>query len=420
MLAPPVRRRCCVRRSRRHCTAPPAGDTLENRLALAVFRRHMPAVRASLRRKRCRDEFQPPCGLVLQPGYQQSPPLSADLAVKASFLRDAGARVFTGAARRAGHRAHVQVLDTNGVEAARQVGGGLFHPVAAAICFTGAQAADGPLGSCAPVRSALRPGQPLLQPAQSLCFGSARARSVQQLAVGQRHRDRHAAIHTHHAAITGSRDGVRDHSKSDVPAPRPIKSDSVRLHGVGYVAGPAEAHPPDLGYPYLPVAAAQPLYMALLDSDLAESFMPAGLAPRWATVSAVKKVAHRLSEISQRLLLHGVRPGGQPAVFGAGRGQLRTLLVIPGRLSAWLPVPLLLYGKIPHKTGMTTVLGQCCRLLTTGKQPKPGHINNLGSTTDNHKGGKRRLLPRLKPGFPRRKTDDWYAHRPVDPPRRPG
>jgi hypothetical protein len=62
---------------------------------------------------------------------------------------------------------------------------------------------------------------------------------------------------------------------------------------------------------------------------------------------------------------------------------LGALLVVPGRLATWLPVPLLLYGKIPHKPGMATVLGQYCRLLKARKQSKPAHINNLGRTTDN-------------------------------------
>jgi len=149
-----------------------AGDALENRLALTVFRRDMPAVRTSLRRIRCRDEFKAPVHLVLQPGHQQTPPLAADLTVKAPFLRDVGAVAFTGPARRAGHSPHVQVLDADGVEAARHLGGGLFHPVTAAICFTGAQPRHGQLRSCPPGRSALRPGQALLQPAQSFGLSS--------------------------------------------------------------------------------------------------------------------------------------------------------------------------------------------------------------------------------------------------------
>ena len=377
----------------------PAGDALENGLTLAVFRRDVPAVRASLRRIRCGNGFNPPAGLALQPGHQHSPPLTADLPVEAPFLRNVGPRTIRTAARRAGQRAHLQVLDTDVLEAARHIGGGLFDPVAAAICFAGAQAGDGQLGSCAPVRSSVRPGQALLQCAESLGFAGTKAKSVQQFPAGQGNRDRYAAINTHHAAITGSRDGVRHHSKSNVPAPTAIQRDSVGLHGVGDGTSPPELHPPDLGYPYLPIAAAQPCDVTRFESDLPKSLVLARLAPRRATVGAVKKVAHRLGEVPQSLLLHRLRSGCQPVVFGPCRGQLSTLLVVSGRFSAWLPVLLLLYGKIPHKPGMTTVFGQYRRLLHAGKQPKPAHINNLGSTTDNpSKGGKRRFLPWLKLG----------------------
>jgi hypothetical protein len=59
----------------------------------------------------------------------------------------------------------------------------------------------------------------------------------------------------------------------------------------------------------------------------------------------------------------------------------------------------LLDGQIPHKPGMATVFGQYCCLLNAGKQPKPAHSNNLGKPTDNlPKGGRRRFIPRLKPG----------------------
>jgi hypothetical protein len=68
-------------------------------------------------------------------------------------------------------------------------------------------------------------------------------------------------------------------------------------------------------------------------------------------------------------------------------------------LATRLPVLLLLYGKIPHKPGMATVFGQYRRLLNAGKQPKPTHSNNLGTTTDNPpEGRRRRYLPRRKPG----------------------
>ena len=109
-------------------------------------------------------------------------------------------------------------------------------------------------------------------------------------------------------------------------------------------------------------------------------------------------MSHCLREVPQRLLLHRLRSSGQPLVFGAGRSQLGTLLVISRRLAAGLPVLLLLHGQIPHKPGMTTMLGQPGGLLRDGKQSKPAHSNNLGTTTDSlPKGEKRRFLPRLKP-----------------------
>jgi hypothetical protein len=136
--------------------------------------------------------------------------------------------------------------------------------------------------------------------------------------------------------------------------------------------------------------------------------MPSGLAPRRAPVGAVEKVAHRLREVPQRLLLHGLRPSCQPVVFGAGRGQLGTLLVVTRRLTARLPVPLLLDGQIPHKPGVATMLGQRRRLLTGGKQPKPAHTNNIGPTTDNQpkKAGRHFLPPAKAKGCHAAKSDD--------------
>ncbi len=337
---------------------------------------------------------------MLQPGNQQSPPLAADLTVKAPFLRDVGARASTSAARRLDHGPHIQVLDADGVEPTRDIGGGLLHPVTPPVGFTRFQSRDGQLRSSSPVRSPSRPSQTPLQSAQPLGFGSAQGRGMQQLPGGQRSRHRHTAINTNHAAIIGSRNGFRDGSKSDVPTPRPTQTDSVGLHRVGYVASPPEPHPTDLGHPHLPGAATQPLNVARFDTDLPESFISTGLTPRRATMGAVEKVPHRLRKVPQRLLLHGLRPGCQPVVFGAGRSQLSTLLVVARRLAAWLPVLLLLlHGQIPHKPGVATVLGQRCRLLSTGKQPEPAHSNNVTSTTDNSsKGERRRFLPRLKPG----------------------
>ena len=196
-----------------------ARDALENRLALAVFQRDMPAVGASLRRVRSGDEVEPPGGFVLQPGNHRAPPLAVNLSVEATLLRDVGAGAFTRAARRPGHATHIQLLGTDGREAPRHIGGGFFHPVTAAICFASAQSGNGQLRSYPTVRSASRSCQPLLQPPQSLCFTSTKARGMEKFPSGQRSRHGHAAINTHHAAVIGTWNRFGDGGKSDVPAP---------------------------------------------------------------------------------------------------------------------------------------------------------------------------------------------------------
>jgi hypothetical protein len=101
-----------------------------------------------------------------------------------------------------------------------------------------------------------------------------------------------------------------------------------------------------------------------------------------------------MGEVPQGLLLHGLRSGCQPVVFGAGRSQLGTLLVVARRATAWLPVLLLLYGQIPHKPGLATVLGQQLHLLAAGKQTESTHTDTVGGTTDNvPKGAKRQYSP---------------------------
>lgn len=370
-----------------------AGDAPENRLALAVFRRDMPAHGASLRRVRSWDAFESPRSFVLEPGDQQSPALTADFTIESPFLGNVDPRAFTRAARRASHRRNIQVLDTDGVEAARQIGGGLLHPVTSAIGFPRAYPGNGQPGSRPPVRSAVGPGELLLQSTQPLGFTTAKPRGVQQLPGGQRRRHGYAAIHTHHAAVAGCGDRLGDVGKSDVPSTRSIQCDAIGLHRIRGVASPAKPHPTDLGDPYLPVAPAEPRELVQFDADLPKSFVAAGLAPRRPAVGAAKKIAHRLGEVAQGLLLHRLRPRGQPPVFSAGCRQLRTLLVVIRCVAARLPVPLLLDSQIPHKPGMATMLDQYRRLPRCGKQPKSGHIGNLDTTTDNTSKGGRGVPP---------------------------
>jgi hypothetical protein len=132
------------------------------------------------------------------------------------------------------------------------------------------------------------------------------------------------------------------------------------------------------------------------DRDLPESLMQIGFAPGRAAVGSGEEVAHRLSEVPQRLLLHRLGAGRQPVVLGAGRGQLRALLVVAGRAASRLPMLLLLDGQVPYIPGVATMLTQQRRLLGSRKQPVSRHPSNLSATTDKSPKGDAALSPPAK------------------------
>jgi hypothetical protein len=129
------------------------------------------------------------------------------------------------------------------------------------------------------------------------------------------------------------------------------------------------------------------------DRDLPESLMDTGFAPRWGAVGSAEKVAHRLGEVPQRLLLHRLRPSRQPIMLGTDRSQLSALLVIARRAPTGLPMPPLLDGEIPHIPRVTAMLRQRHRLFSGRKQPVTRHTGNVTATTDKSPKGEAAPLP---------------------------
>ncbi len=205
---------------------------------------------------------------------------------------------------------------------------------------------------------------------------------MQQFTGRQGCRHGNATVDTHHAAVTGTRDGTGDVRERDKPAPGPIPGDPVGLHTLGDGAREAEAHPADLGHPYPTQPAVETLDVVRFHRDLPESLMYTGFAPGRAAVRSGEKVAHCLGEVPQRLLLHRLRTGRQPVVLGAGCGQLSALLIEAGRAAPRLPVLVLLDGEVPYVPGVATMLGQQRRLLGGRKQPKSRHASNVATSTD--------------------------------------
>jgi hypothetical protein len=365
-----------------------AGDARENRLALAVFGRDMPAGRASLRRERGRDPLKSARSLVVEASNQPTPPLTTNRAIEASLLRDPNTRMFNRAARRAHHRPHVKVFHPNRVEPARQIGRGLLHPIPAPIRFAGSNSRDRQPRVRSAVRAPFGARQALLQTAQPHVLTRCHAGAVQQLPGGQCRRHGHTAIDTDHARIPRPWDRVWDVREGDMPPTGAVTSDAIGLHTGGHGSGRTESDPSDLGHPDLPVASVELFDMARFDLDLPEPLMHAGLAPRRAAMGAAKEVPHGLGEVPQRLLLHRLRTGRQPIVFGTGRRQLGRLLVITGGTTAWAPKLLLLDGQVPHEPRMPAMLQHHLLLSWRRQQSKPRHARKVAAATDTNGNGK--------------------------------
>jgi hypothetical protein len=363
-----------------------AGFALENRLALTVFGRDVPARRASLRRVRGWDLFDPTVSLVLQTRSEQTPTASARTRgkVQTALLCHPLAGLPHSSPRSAGHRTQVKGFDADRIEAPRDVSGDLFDPILASVSLARFELRDRPLCASSPVGAALGASQSLLQHPQPPGLTATQARDVEQFTGRQCRRHRNTTIDTHHAALTRAGDRIRDVGERNMPAAGPITGDPIGLH------------PADLGHPHPTKPAVQPLGMMRFHRDLPESFMHTGFAPRRAAVRSAEKVAHRLGEVPQSLLLHRLRPGRQPVVLAASRSQLSTLLVVPGRAAPRLPVQLLFDRQVPHKPGMATMLAQHHRLLSGGKQPISRHPGNLTATTDKSPKGETASPPPAK------------------------
>jgi hypothetical protein len=373
-----------------------AGFALENRLALTVFGRDVPAYAASLRRVRGRDLLDPTTSLVLQTRGEQTPSASADAPVQAALLRHPLTRPLDGTPRTAGHRTHVKGFNPDRVEAPRNVRGGLLDPILASVSLPRLQLGDRVLRASSTIGATFGAGKPLLQHLQPLGLTAAQARGVQQFTGRQRCRHHHTTVDTHHAAITRTRDRLRDVGERDMPSAGPITADSIGLHSCRDRPRPAEAHPADFGHPYPSEPAVQTLHVTSFHRNLPEPLVCTGFAPRRARVRSGEKVAHRLRVVPQRLLLHSLRACRQPFVLSAGRGQLSTLLVVAGRPAPWLPMLLLLDGQVPHIPGMATMLGQHHRLLSGRKQPVTRHTGKLTLTTDKSTRGEAACSPMAK------------------------
>jgi hypothetical protein len=353
----------------------PAVATPKHRLALAVL---LGAVTTGIAGQGCvgrLDLLNAARGFVLQTADQPSPGVPEDGTVQTCLLPHVSARQVDGPACRASHVLDSEVFDPNQVESAREIGAGLLDPILSPVSLTRLQPGDRTLGPLAAVRSGLSTGQLLLQSPQPANLSGSQSRTDQRgLTGGQRHRCRHTDVHTDNLVVAGSRDGAGFRCEGNMPPARSVAGHSKRLR-CGYLPAPAKSNPANLGDPHRAGSSIEPANLFGLDGDNSEPVVTITLAPRRSSMGTVEVVGKRLREVSQRLLLHHLRAGAQPADLRPGLGQLTALLdKRRRRVSTRSPVLVLLDGQIPNEPRMRAVLQERSLLHNGGLEPVTRHV----------------------------------------------
>ncbi len=273
-----------------------------------------------------------------------------------------------------GHLHDLKVFYTDQVESAGQVGRGLFDPVLAPILFAGLHLGDqGPqLG--APGRPAPRTRQAALQPQQSFSFTGPESWDFQELTGGQCRRRHNSPVDSDNGTPSGRGDGDWGDGEREMPAPRTVASDPIRLR-VGQCLGQPEPNPADLRNENPTPLPGQPLDAVGLGADNPEALVSSGLAPSRPTVRSRIEAGYGPIEVPQRLLLHRLRPSPQPAALGTRLSQLPTLFSKPRWVAAATkrPHPPLLSRQVPHIPRVPALLEQQSFLLRGRCEAVPGH-----------------------------------------------
>ena len=186
-----------------------------------------------------------------------------------------------------------------------------------------------------------------------------------------------------------ARDRGRDLSERDMPAAGTIAGDPVRLHS-GKDRPDRNRTQPTFGTHTRPNRRFN-AHVAIFHRDLPEPLMHTGFAPPRAAVGSGKKVAHRLGEIPQCLLLHRLGTRRQPRAQRGPR-QLSALIVVARRTAA-ARQSAAARRQIPHIPRMATMLGQHRRLLSRRNEPVSRTPDNVTPPPTSHRKEKRRFLP---------------------------
>ena len=319
-----------------------AGGASEDRLALAVLRRHMSARAAALAGERGIDLFDPAGSFLLQPFDQDAPAGGEDFPVEPGLGTHVAAGSGHGAPSRARHVPYPQILHTDHIEPADQVS----RELSAQSLLASAPRTFSRAIAC-------------LTAARRLLPRLARA-SLRWSRLSRRWQDgdRRGQVNispVDRAALTTTPRST----PTTFPVPgawmgrgmaanamcqRPARSSFTRNDlAWGTVRLQRNRTQPTLEMKTCPQCRFSRRTWPALKGYDPETLVVAGLAPGGLAMRAVEEVRHSLGVVPQGLLLDHYAARRQPCMLAAGLGQLVTLLNPAGRaLAARAPPGLLL------------------------------------------------------------------------------
>jgi hypothetical protein len=360
-----------------------AGIAGEDGLALACLRIHLPACRATLRSVCGRNLLNSSLGLLIKAGNEHSPGIFEYPSVKSCFLGNASAGFCGGAPCRARHCLHIERFDSDQIEAYRQVRCDLFAPVLTHVRLMPPQLGYASPHFRSPVGATPATSQASLQLTQSALPPAAQLSHSQEFTGAQGSANLDASVHSHDAAVAGSRDRWRNHREGDVPAAGTVQRHAERLCAFRYRARDAKSHPSRFGYPDLGDVAVKSSNVGRSDGYNSEPLMLASFSPSRSVMGSRQVVSNCLRKVTKSLLLHYLTSSAQPIVLSSRRGELTTLLQVSRRtITPRTPPRMLLYGKVPHETCMRTVSLQNSLLRGSRVQAVSGHESNITAASD--------------------------------------
>lgn len=310
--------------------------------------------------------------LIAEQGFKDMPSLIQDGPIKTCLLAHIAPGLGDGALGTGRHAFGVEVFNHNRAEALGQIKADPVVPVLTDAGALSAQGGDTASGLAVADRPAPTATQRLLGASLTLIERGQAGWNVDHLPGAESDCLSNTTINANATRQLCWRVMVNRKTKGNMPAVD-SKADRRVVHLTNQCAGVTVANPADLRQ-----ADFGPIAVQLADLNLTtlepEGIVEAFLARRWVSGDPFEPILVGPIQVSESLLLTGLRNSGYPVVFGSEVGQFARLAMVVDTVSGPITevspmISPLLKSKIVNQAADTRKLAEQLLLLWSGGQP---------------------------------------------------